>query len=224
MNLNPLGVGLSCLALSGAACGTASEREPFQARVRVTDPEGRSIPGALVAFGSGANGRTDEDGVASVALLASLGETVRAKISCPDGYQTVPIEKTLVLTRTRPIHGARDTRAVQVSASCRREVRQIALVVLAPQAPGLPVLADGTPIATTSSGGTAHVVLERSWTATRIDISLDTGPDERLHPRSPARSFSLGSTDAVIVFQPTLMRIAPRRRPRRASPVPYRLQ
>jgi hypothetical protein len=106
------------------------------------------------------------------------------------------------LTRTRSID-AKGAQALPVEVRCERRLSDVVVVVKAERGARLPVLIDGKPVTTTDDDGIGHVLLQRSRAERKVEVALDTTGRTSLKPVSPTRTYEIGGSDAVILFEPS---------------------
>jgi hypothetical protein len=109
-----------------------------------------------------------------------------------------------------------------LTVACPPVERNLALVVRAPLAPGLPLLHRGRTLSTLDENGVAHLLLTGRPGDT-FDVILATDTRPRLRPNNPGARFELGDADQVALFEPQ-MELEPvptvKRRSRKVTPGP----
>jgi len=192
--------------LSLAAC--AASRAPQEAHFQLTvqDDQGEPQANVPVVIDGAQVASTDAHGEASVIFQANANRA-RLAVMCPAGFLS-PEPRSVPLART----GRQPPLELQLT--CRPEQRSLLLVVRAPQAIGLPVLADGEVIGHVAEDGTLHAILRRA-PGSELRVTLDTSAKPQLLPQHPVREISVGDRDELIVFDQPFA--TARERPRRAS-------
>lgn len=184
-----------------ASCGVEQAPVPARLDVVVVDDSKASLANVAVSVNGHAAGKTSHDGTITLHAVPPHGGHVRVAVECPDG------------------HRAASARALTISAGqqlnlafeCRPTLRTLAVVVNAPQAEGLTVLADGEAIGRVAKDGTLHAVLKRA-PESELRLLIDTATAPLLHPQNPIEDLLVPDHDDIVVFnQPLSLRTEPKR-------------
>lgn len=218
---------VTCAALTSVlACACAPEPIAKLSQdlvVQARTPDGRPVA-FVQSWSDGAQlGATDSSGRLRTRVQGAPAQAITLSFACPAEYATPTPKRTLVLDQIEH-KGARAPIALHVE--CRSLEINTAIVVRTQGAPAgdLPVRVRGEAVARTHAGGQAeghaHAVV-RSRPASTLRVELDTRTAPELRPESPSRSFVLGATDDVVVFDQTFTRETKRRKRTRApKPAP----
>jgi hypothetical protein len=191
-----------CLALMGIPYGSAcsSPLEPQEALISliVRDERGRALANTALEIDGVLAMHTDAQGRARVTLQGRRPKRVHLQVRCPHGHQAVE-------PRSVPVspHGRQPP--LELDFVCRPASRSLLIVVRAPLASGLPVLADGASIGSVGPDGTLHALLQRP-PGSELRLTLDTSAEPRLAPQQPVREITVGDSDELVVFDQTLTR------------------
>lgn len=220
--------GVLALSMSSVGCNeSAPTDQPFRLELSAVADDG--TPLSQVRFHSGDRklGATTETGRVVVKLRGQEGTTLPIEAHCPDDYSS-PEPESLRLARVKSVRGG-ETSPVRFEAVCRRQTRDVVLVVRAEGGADLPVTIDGQVRGTTDESGNAHVVLSVQQEEEDVAVSLDTSDDQSLRPQNPRRVFELSGRDTIALFHQSFSQAQPKRRatPKRAPSkrrhVPYRM-
>jgi hypothetical protein len=191
----------------------------------VTSDVGDPVPGVRL-FRPGAEiGQTGKDGRLAARFQAPDSAQLIVHAQCPDGYVD-PVEDTRIVLRQLSVVAARESHGRQVFIQCRR-ARVIAAVVVRAGFPDLPVLHDGQEVARTGLSGVAHVSAAVPPHET-FSLVVDTSSAERLRPKDPATTYTMGSEDETFVFDtglvqlPVPKKVKHKRKPKPGPPPPPR--
>lgn len=179
-------------------------RSVFDVDFRVTTDEGEPLAGAEIFNGKSLLGTTGTAGHLKAELEGNDGEMVSVSLSCPAGYTSLTKPPPLRLTRMRQVT-THDSRAMQFASACKRDVRDVVVLVRADGGAQLPVRVDGRLAGSTNSDGIAHILVHAARTVRGFDVSLDTSKRHDLRPRNPSRTYELAEHDAILVFHQTLV-------------------
>lgn len=212
----------SWVALSPVACGTPPRpQEPFTLELRGVGDDGSPLAGVSFS-GSKPWGVTGNDGRLVHRLEAPESTSVALTATCPLDYKDAPRLAPIRLTKTRRIDDQR-TQAIPVEVRCERRESELLVVVRAERGGRLPVVVDGQPLVSTDDDGIAHLLLRRPRASGTVEVSLDTSSRPELKPRSPTRTYQIGSADTVLVvdqgFAARAQAVARSASPRRHVPV-----
>jgi hypothetical protein len=186
---------LAALALLG--CGV--EQAPtqlFSVTIDARDERGESLPELVIASAGAAVGRTDAQGRMRLGIRGRENSLLQLEPRCPSGYRATAAQSELRLP-------ARSEVPLVFAVTCARENRVAALLVNAPGFADLPVLVAERVVARTNEAGSAHVLLEGA-PGTQLRVVLDTSTRPKVAPRSPERTFTIGSDDTIELFDPAL--------------------
>lgn len=213
------------LLASTVGCGSKATDDRFEISLRATSDD--SAPLADVAFTTGKSnlGKTSSSGVINVRLRGTEGQTLPVSVTCPNGYESSGELSPLRLTRTRRV-GEAVVQPLAVEATCVRKLRDVVLVVRAESASNLPVHVDGKPAATTT-GGTAHLLLQLDRDVRQVSVTLDTTDQPKLRPQNPSRTFELHGKDTVLVMDQSFTASRKPQNRNSSAPrrhIPYRVQ
>jgi hypothetical protein len=203
--------------MAGLACTMACFQPREQATllvVRVEDDQGVPQRAVSVELDGVPSATTGDAGTASI-TLQTYANRIQIAAHCPEGYNS-PDPRSVPLSRS----GRQPP--LELRFVCRPAMRTLLLVVRAPQAAGLSVLADGESLGTVNADGTLHAVLRRPPEAV-IRLMLDTSALPRAVPANPVREIRVADRDEILVFDQSLAIAPPARRapsPRRAPPDP----
>lgn len=180
-------------------CACSHEVPELRVQVTVRDDQGVAQVAVPIELDGRAVAATDPQGRASLTYQAHAN---RARISahCAEGYHS-PEPRSVPLAR----HGRQPP--LELDFVCRPALRSLLLVVRAPLAAGLPVLADGEPLGTVSPDGTLHAVLKKA-PDTELRITLDTTAVPTLVPQHPVREIKVTDEDQIVVFDQALSFVA----------------
>jgi hypothetical protein len=191
-----LGV-LTVVALATTGCAGMSldppPPPPFKVAISVEGDPGRPVSGAIVSRNDKKVATTGVDGLAELSLNGADGETVDAKISCPDGHTSPAKPISMRLARTR------DGRAPIFKVSCPPTQRRVVVAVKAENGANLPVVYLGKVITHTDASGAAHFALEAA-PGDQFQVTLDTS-GQKLKPPSPSKPFTVAGNDDIFVFE-----------------------
>ena len=198
---------LALLTLGLSACG-AKHSEPvspkYSVEFHMTNDDGQSLAGVEIDVGKNRVGTSDAEGMVKTDLSGAEGQTLPVAVSCPEGF-TNP-EK---LTPLRLAHTRRVTldgyQPLHVEATCRRNVRDIVVVVRARGGADLPLQVDGKSAGVTDADGIAHVLVRADRNTASLKVALDTSAHQELKPKNPSRTFELAGNDAILVFDQTFV-------------------
>jgi hypothetical protein len=223
----------SAAALAALACGAHDFAEPdataaYEILFRATDERGRAVAGAAFSTTDQALGVTSASGELAHALRGREGSTLSIKVKCPAGHEPVEEAPPLRLHTLRALAGGAESKErLRYSVRCERTERTLAVVVRSRGATDVPVLVNGARQGSTDADGVAHFAYSLAPGAP-VRVVLDTSAQPALRPQNPTKTFTVGSEDAVVLFD---QKLEPERKPpvrarKAASPVrhiPYRL-
>ncbi len=209
---------IASAALLLGACAPPRPPPPQRFAFHVSSDPNKPLSGARLLRDGKVIATSDATGAASFATEGHDGETFEVAVECPAGFQS-PAQPTSVLLRRL---AASDVVA-EYEAACTPKTRAIVVAVKGSKGHRLPVMRLGQEIARTDTSGVATVLL-RVGPQEQFDLSLDTSAhdDTSLRPQSPAATFSVKSSDEVLVFDPhfTEAKKAAPPRPRRVPAAP----
>jgi hypothetical protein len=191
-------------ALSTVAC-LPREEQAIRFLIRVHDDQGAAQRAIPVLLDGIATAVTDDAGESPL-VFRPHANRVQIAVRCPSGFHS-PDPRTLAVSRAG--HQA----PLELAFVCRPLKRTLLVIVRAPQAVGLPVLADGESLGTVQVDGSFHGVLERPPEAV-VRLMLDTSEAPLLLPQNPVREFRVADQDEIVVFDQALAPAPPARRAR----------
>lgn len=201
-----------------AGSGAATVNRELHVRVR-TDSEA-PVPDAIVMLDATTRGVTDAGGSLRTMVSGAPGQRARIDVACPTGFRTRADGIDVVLRRA---DGDLDTpAAMTLDVQCLPIMRRGVLVVRAPGGTSLPILINGERTGEVGVAGLAHVPLSL-LPGTNLRVMLDTSAAPKLRPANPTQQFSIDDRDAVLAFDQAFVSVTPKRRPRRPSHIPYRI-
>jgi hypothetical protein len=133
--------------------------------------------------------RTDAAGNAAIETLRPDGEMLALSVKCPP--DTDPAEPVTLTVRRTEGNGV-----TRFERSCRPQIRTVAIVVRAENGPNLPVLYLGQEVAKTDASGAAHFAMKMRAGDT-FNVGISTKGDDKIKPRDPSASLTVGATDEV---------------------------
>ena len=195
------------LVLGLGACGTKNS-EPvspkFAVVFQITNDDGDALPGVSIDVEKSRIGTTGADGVFRAELSGAEGQSLPMTVSCPEGFTNPEHFASLRLTHTRRVN-SNGYQPTHVEAACRRNIRDIVLVVRARGGVELPLEVDGKPAGTTDADGIAHVLVKADRNTPSLNVAFDTSAHQDLKPKNPSRTFELAGNDAILVFDQTFV-------------------
>ena len=191
------------MALLLAAC-VGHDETAVRILVRVSDDQGAAQASVPVDLDGVQSATTDEEGRDTLTFVARANR-VQLAVQCPTSFQS---------PEPRSVPFARQGRQppLELTFVCRPLTRTLLLVVRAPEAVGMPVLADGESLGTVTAEGTLHAVLQRPPEAV-LRLMLDTSRAPRLVPQDPVREVRVADRDEIVVLDQALTVPPPVRRP-----------
>lgn len=171
----------------------------FASEFHITNDDGDVLAGAVIVASRTRLGTTGADGTLRTNLAGTEGQSLPVTVSCPEGFIGPEKPVMLRLTHTRPINFI-GYHAMQMEAACVRNVRNLVLIVRALGGAELPLQVDGKPAGTTGADGVAHVLVKAERNVKWLTVSLNTSGHQELKPRNPSRTYELGGTDALLLF------------------------
>lgn len=192
-----------------ALVGCRAEEAPsrlFNIDVVARDDRGAPLGEIVIATAGAAVGRTDAQGRLRLGVRGREDSLLRLEPRCPDGSTQRETSRELRLP-------ARAEAPLELTVTCERANRVAALLVNAPGLTGLPIVVQDRVVARTDRAGSAHVLLEGA-PGTQMRVVLDTSAYPKASPRSPERTVTIGSDDAIEVFA-TELREGRKKRSRR---------
>jgi len=209
--MSKLAAAIVSLALSACA-GRSADKSSYELRVRVEGDVDHALAGVPLLRGAARVGVTNQAGVALLQMAGREGERVELRAVCPETHHS-PATPSVALLRSYVAQ-----RAPELAIRCLPRKRQLAVVVMAKNAPDLPLLYRGSEIGRTDATGTAHLALE-SEPGHAFEVTLDTSSRPDLHPQLPGGRFVIAARDEAVLFDPALT-VTPRRRRHVVKPGP----
>ncbi len=191
------------MALLAAGCFGRQETA-VRLLVRVSDDQGAAQASVPVELDGVQTATTDKEGRATLTFVVRANR-VQLAVQCPGGFQS-PEPRSVPLAR----QGRQPP--LELTFVCRPLTRTLLLIVRAPEAAGMPVLADGESLGTVTAEGTFHAVLQRPPEAV-LRLMLDTSGAPRFVPQNPVRELRVADRDEIVVFDQALAVLPPARRP-----------
>lgn len=195
------------VAFEVGACG-AKTSEPvspnYAVELQITNDDGGALAGVAIDVGKKRVGTTGADGTLKTDLTGVEGQSLSIAALCPEGYANPETLAPLRLTHTRRVT-LDGYQPLHVEAVCRRQMRDLVVVVRARGASELPLEVDGKPAGTTDADGNAHVLVKADRTTASLGVTLDTNAHPELKPKNPSRTFELAGNDAILVFDQTFV-------------------
>jgi len=201
--MHALKLGWLLVAVLAAGC-FGREETAVRLLVRVSDDQGAAQASVPVELDGVQTATTDKEGRATVTFVARANR-VQLAVHCPSGFQS-PEPRSVPLPR----QGRQPP--LELTFACRPLRRTLLLVVRAPEAAGMPVLADGESLGNVTAEGTFHAVLQRPPEAV-LRLTLDTSSAPRFVPQNPVREVRVADRDEIVVFDQALALLPPARRP-----------
>lgn len=188
------------------ACGPKATTSPpkYALECQMTSDDGKALGGVTVDIGRRRVGTTSADGTLRAELSGVEGQTLPVAVSCPEGFANPESLSPLRLTHTRRVNLS-GYQPLHVEAVCRRNTRDIVVIVRAQGGAGLPLQVEGRPAGVTDADGIAHVLVRADRATPSLSVSLDTSSRQDLKPRCPSRVYELAGNDAVLIFDQTLV-------------------
>lgn len=189
--------GLGLLALIALPACKSLENPPpapFFVYVRVEGDPGTPLPGATVSRGSKLLATAGPDGRAMLTLNGNDGDNIDVVVKCPETFQSPTKPTAIKLTRFSDAK-----RVPEYLVSCPPMFRHVVVAVRAENGANLPVKYLDREVARTDASGAAHFVLDLA-PGGQFQVALDTTESPKIKPQNPARVFSVGQADAVMVF------------------------
>jgi hypothetical protein len=198
----------------------------FAVEVQIANDDGLPMRGALVSIGKYPIGSTSSDGIIKTEVSGAEGESLPVAVSCPEGFTNPETPTPLKLTHTRRV-GLNGYQPTRIEAVCRRNLRDIVLIVRAHGGAGLPVAVEGRSAGVTDADGIAHVLVKADRMTASLRATLETNERPELKPKSPSRTFELAGNDAILVFDQNFVSnpkaVFGSGAPRAKTHVPYRV-
>ena len=189
------GVASVVLALFGCR-GAPVSPAPTALEIRVESDPGVPLRDVAVEVDGRPVGRTDGRGSVKTTLVVSPGSTIRVEPGCPDRHESSATTRVLHL---RDYQAGGSSPPIEVRVFCRPSVRTAAFVVRARNGPGLPVLLDEKPVATTDDAGVAHFSATGP-PGTEYVVRLDASRRPELLPRRATYPFTLHDRHSLFVI------------------------
>lgn len=213
------GLLLSALLLVACPSEQTVTISKFRVRVHCQTQEGRAVGGVLLASGT-SSVRTDGQGNATLPFEGHEGEEVSFRIErLPSGLELVdhtPLRRVVLKSYG---HGDPDRSGIsdlQHDIALRNKKDAYTVLVYADDAPNLPVVANGAPVAKLNSRGAAAFRYEGKQ-GEELIVSISTGNNPRASLQDPKKTFQLGDTERLLLFHSELA-IAAQPPPKRATP------
>jgi hypothetical protein len=215
---------LSGLIIALNACKPGQGSPPFALQVDVSTDSNIPISAATILIDGASAGLTDASGKLRLTSAAAEGRVLTLSVKCPLGYVSGNESIPVALRRLATLDATQAQPTIRQRLVCNASEETSVVVVNVGRA-NLPVLVNDAMQATTNANGIAHVAL-RGKPNTAFTIALDTTAHPELHPQNPTRTFTLGKTPELFVFQQQIQ--GEKARPRRAykksaGAVPYRI-
>lgn len=175
-----------------------------------SDP-GSPLPAVEISIDGETHGKSDRAGVLVTEIQTKPSDPVRVTYACPAGHSR---PKEVVPLRLRPsvALGSRLSSRPEVTLRCKPRYRVVVFVVRTTPRTQVPVLADGSVVATTNEDGVALLTM-RAATGARVEIQLDTTSYPRFVPSFPSRRFTVGTEHDIFVFDQRFESQSPPQRP-----------
>jgi hypothetical protein len=212
---------MAMLCVTGAASACKEvPLEPFRILIHVDADVGQSLANIPIVYKDPQNPnapelevkRTDVSGNAAIETLRPDGESLQLLIRCPaDTDAAEPI--LLTVRRTEGSFVTRFERA------CHPQIRTVAIVVRAENGPNLPVLYLGQQVARTDAAGAAHFAMKMR-TGDTFNVGISTKGDDKLKPRDPSATLTVGVGDEVRLVNVKFEREVPKAVPVYHAPPP----
>jgi len=221
------------VVLGVLGCGRSDPLPTFAVTFTTESDPGEVLSGVEVFAGGRSIGTSGSEGIVQTVVRGPDGSRMPITYTCPEGYVTPEAPVTLLLQSFQGMDPENDV-GLTTRLVCPRAKRRVVILVRTNDKADLPVVVNGREVGRTGTRGVAHVAVEDP-PGTAYRVRLDTSGQPGLRPQNPIRSFSLGDTDEVFVFDqefegnppPEPARARPRRQHRRraprtgSSPVPF---
>ncbi|MBN1656254.1 MAG: hypothetical protein JXA30_20965 [Deltaproteobacteria bacterium] len=184
--------------------------------------DGETISGLRVSAQGIARGETDNTGRLLFYVEGHVGARVSLSGICPEGYRARFEKQTVTLRYLNSLDNRQKVHAPEISWCCIPLLRTAALVVNAPEQPGLAIVIRGQSVGRTTPEGVAHLLLKEP-PGSKLSVSLDTAAYPFLLPQNPERIFHFKDRDTIFIFDQKFIRKAKtkRRRKNGLKPNPY---
>ena len=185
-------------ACASSACGGLDPpvQKPFQFYVKVESDPSHPLTGAFVLRNNLSIASTGMDGKAMITLKGKEGDVTDVVVKCPDTFQSPTKPLSVRLTRL----AADESKIPEYLVSCPPSTRRVVVAVKADNGPNLPVYYLNELITRTDASGAAHFALKVPPN-TSFTVRLDTSENPKLKPPNPNRTFGVGVSDDILVFE-----------------------
>lgn len=185
-------------ALGGVSCGGLDPptTKPFQFYVKVESDPSHAVTGASVLRNNTSIASTGLDGKAMITLKGTEGEITDVFVKCPETFQSPAKPLSVRLTRL----SADESKIPEYLVSCPPNTRRVVVAIKADNGPNLPVYYLNDLVTRTDLSGAAHFALKVPPNSS-FTVRLDTNEAPKLKPPNPTRTFSVGSSDEILVME-----------------------
>jgi hypothetical protein len=212
------------LSATIVACTPAVAPVPCPLQVTVNTEAGVPLRGATLRVNERDIGSTNATGELHFTSMAPEGSVLTLSVRCPSGFESVGAPIAVAVRRLTALAGSHAPPSLRQRLVCH-STAQTSVVVVSADQPDLPVLIDGSALATTNEDGIAHVSV-RGKPEASFEIALDTTAHPELRPQNPSRHFTLGKAAQIFKFLQPLKSEKPHPRRTAKKPersVPYRI-
>jgi hypothetical protein len=169
------------------------------------------VDDVAISVNGSQSGRTDGDGILHITVTGEEGQALPLHVECPDSYRRAEAPNVVRLLTIRGFDSEQSSLHRVIPVQCVPRERIAAVVVRAPEAPGVPVLLYGEEVARTDSSGVAHLEVQLP-PHNRFALELDTREHPRLRPQNPTKSFRVPDREEIFLFEQPFA-VAPEPRP-----------